>query len=118
ENGRVQESLVFYQEAIRLDPDFSRLYHNIGYAFSHLGRLDEALEAYNEAQARAVDPAEQLEGRHSRAICLIGMGRIAEGFDEFEIRNDQRFRAYVHHMTKAPLWRGEPLDGKRILVVG
>src|SRR6185312_16231078 len=53
-----------------------------------------------------------------RAICLIGMGRIAEGFDEFEIRNDQRFRAYVHHMTKAPLWQGETLEGKRILVVG
>jgi tetratricopeptide (TPR) repeat protein len=118
ENGRVEESLVFYHEAIRLDPDFSRLYHNAGYAFSHLGRLDEALEAYNEALARAVDPGEQMEGKHSRSICLMGMGRIAEGFDEFEIRNDQRFRAYVHHMTKAPLWKGEPLDGKRILIAG
>jgi hypothetical protein len=58
-----------------------------------------------------------MESRHSRAICLIGMGRIGEGFAEFEIRNDQRFRAYVHHMTKAPLWKGEPLEGKRILVV-
>ncbi|MBV9992700.1 MAG: tetratricopeptide repeat protein [Alphaproteobacteria bacterium] len=118
ENGRVEESLVFYLESIRLDPTFSRLYHNIGYAYSHLGRLDEALEAYDEGLARATDPSERLEGRHSRAICLIGMGRIAEGFDEFEIRNDQRFRAYVHHMTKAPLWQGESLEGKRILIVG
>ena len=59
-----------------------------------------------------------MEGQHSRSICLIGMGRIEEGFREFEIRNDQRFRAYVHHMIKAPLWNGEPLDGKRILIVG
>ncbi|HEX4293216.1 MAG TPA: tetratricopeptide repeat protein [Rhizomicrobium sp.] len=117
ENGRVEESLVFYREAIRLDPNFSRLYHNIGYAFSHLGRLDEALESYNESLACALDPHEQMESRHSRAICLIGMGRIDEGFSEFEIRNDQRFRAYVHHMTKAPLWKGENLQGKRILVV-
>jgi tetratricopeptide (TPR) repeat protein len=117
ENGRVEESLVFYQEAIRLQPEFARLYHNYGYALSHLGRLDEGLEAYDEALWRAIDPAERMEGRHSRSICLIGMGRIAEGFDEFEIRNNERFRAYVHHMIKAPLWNGEDLAGKRLLVV-
>ena len=118
ENGRVEESLVFYEEAIRLDPKFSRLYHNVGYARSHLGQLDLALDAYNEALARAVDSHELMEGKHSRSICLMGMGRIAEGFAEFEIRNDQRFRAYVHHLVKAPIWKGEPLEGKRILVVG
>ena len=118
ENGRVEESLVFYQEAIRLDPDFARLHHNLGYAHSHLGRLGEALVAYDGALARAVDENERRESEHSRAICLIGMGRLAEGFDAFEIRNDQRFRAYVHHMTNAPLWQGEALDGKRMLVVG
>jgi tetratricopeptide (TPR) repeat protein len=117
ENGRVEESLVFYQEAVRLDPNFARLYHNYGYALSHLGRLDEALEAYDEALVRAHDPKERMEGRHSRSICLIGMGRIDEGFDEFEIRNDERFRAYVHHMIKAPMWNGEDLAGKRLLVV-
>jgi len=117
ENGRAEESLVFYQEAIKLDPNFARLYHNIGYAFSHLGMLDHALEAYDEALSRAVEFTEKMEGRHSRSICLIGMGRIEEGFREFEIRNDERFRAYVHHMIKAPLWNGEPLDGKRILIV-
>lgn len=118
ENGRVEESLVFYRESISLDPNFARLYHNLGYAYSHLGRLEEALDAYNESLVRAVDPHEQMESKHSRAICLIGMGRIREGFDEFEIRNDQRFRAYVHHMVKAPLWNGEDLTAKRILVVG
>jgi len=118
ENGRVEESITFYQEAIRLDPNFSRLYHNIGYAWSHLGQLGKALDCYNESLVRAVDPTEQMEGKHSRSICLIGMGQIKEGFSEYEIRNDQRFRAYVHHLVKAPLWNGEPLDGKRILVVG
>ncbi|HEY4125732.1 MAG TPA: tetratricopeptide repeat protein, partial [Rhizomicrobium sp.] len=118
ETGRAEESLIFYQEAIRLDPGFSRPYHNLGYAFQHLGRLEEALEAYDEALKRAIDETEQREGKHSRSICLIGMGRLDEGFREYEIRVDQRFRAYVHHMTKAPVWKGEPLDGKRILVVG
>ncbi len=118
EVGRAEESLIFYQEAIRLDPGFSRPYHNIGYAFQHLGRLEEALEAYDEALKRAIDEAERREAKHSRSICLIGMGRLKEGWREYEIRNDQRFRAYVHHMTKAPVWKNEPLDGKRILMVG
>jgi hypothetical protein len=118
EDGRVEESLVFYHEAIRLDPTFARLYHNLGYAYSHLGRLPEALEAYDSAMAHVVDPAERIETRHSRSICLIGMGRLEEGFREYEIRNHERFRAYVHHMIKAPLWNGEALEGKRILVAG
>lgn len=118
EDGRAEESLVFYREAIRLDPSFARLYHNLGYAYSHLGMLPEALEAYDNALTQVVDPAERIESQHSRSICLIGMGRLEEGFRDYEIRNHERFRAYVHHMTKAPLWAGEPLEGKRILVVG
>lgn len=118
EEGRAEESLVFYREAIRLDPTFARLYHNLGYAYSHLGMMPEALEAYDNALAQVVDPAERIESQHSRSICLIGMGRLEEGFRDYEIRHHERFRAYVHHMTKAPLWADEPLEGKRILVVG
>jgi len=109
---------VFYHEAIRLDPAFARLYHNLGYAYMHLGRLSEALEAYDTALVHVTDPGERLETRHSRSMCLIGMGQLEEGFREHEVRNNERFRAYVHHMTKAPLWNGEPLEGKRILLVG
>jgi tetratricopeptide (TPR) repeat protein len=118
EQGRADESLVFYQEAIKLEPSFARPWHNLGFAYSHLGRLDEALEAYDQALSLATDPTEKIEGRHSRSVCLIGMGRLEEGFREYEIRNNPRFRAYVQHIVKAPLWNGEALDGKRILVVG
>jgi len=116
--GRSQESLVFYREAIRLDPTISKTHHNLGFAYSHLGMLPEALDAYDEALALVSDLDDRLEALHSRSICLIGMGRLEEGFREYEIRNNARFRDYVHHMTKAPLWSGEALDAKRILLVG
>jgi tetratricopeptide (TPR) repeat protein len=118
EDGRAEESLVFYREAIKLEPGFARPWHNLGFAFSHLGRLDEALEAYDHAATIATDPTEKIEGQHSRSVCLIGMGRLEEGFRDYEIRNSPRFRAYVQHIVKAPLWKGEELDGKRILAVG
>src|SRR5262249_19934202 len=41
-----------------------------------------------------------------------------EGFREYEVRHDYDFRASVVHITKAPLWRGQALSGKRLLVVG
>jgi tetratricopeptide (TPR) repeat protein len=118
ESGRAEESLVFYREAIELEPTFPRLHHNLGYAYSHLGRLDEALASYDCALEHATDPTERMEAKHSRSVCLIGMGRLEEGFRDYEVRNDERFRCYVHHMLKAPLWKGEALSGKRLLVVG
>jgi len=118
EEGRAEESLVFYREAIRLDPEFARLYHNLGYAYQHLGKLDEALEAYDAVLTRTTDPAQILETRHSRSICLIGMGKLEEGFAEYEVRTDPQFRAYVNHLLKSSLWKGEDLAGKRIVVVG
>ena len=118
EEGRAEESLVFYNESVRLDPNFARLHHNLGYAYAHLGMLDESLAAYEHGLAHVKDPAERLETEHSRAICLIGMGRLEEGFKEFEKRNNPRFRAYVNHLIKAPLWQGEDLAGKRIALVG
>ena len=118
EEGRAEEGLVFYQEALRLDPKFARVWHNLGYSYMHLGRLDKALGSYDAALALAPSAHEQIESRHSRSVCLIGLGRLEEGFKEYEIRHAPEFRAWLLHYTKAPLWQGEPLSGKRILIVG
>jgi tetratricopeptide (TPR) repeat protein len=118
EEGRAEESLTFYREAMRLDPKFARVWHNLGYSYMHLGRMEEALHAYDSALAIATNAHETVESQHSRSICLIGMGRLEEGFREYEIRHAPEFRTWLLHYTKAPLWRGEPLAGKRILIVG
>jgi len=118
EAGRAEESLVFYEEAARLEPGFARAYHNLGYAYQHLSKLDKALESYDRAMELVVDPAERIETRHSRSICLIGLGKLEEGFREYEIRNNERFRCYFHHMIGAPRWHGEDVRGKKLLLVG
>ncbi len=109
---------MFYNEAVRLQPSFARGYHNLGYAYQHLGRLEDALANYEVALTHVTDPTERMEARHSRSICLIGAGQLEEGFREYEIRNNERFRAYVHHMIKAPRWNGEPIEGLKLLLVG
>ncbi len=118
EHSRADESLVFYEEAARLAPGFARAYHNLGFAYQHLSQLDKALVSYDKALELVVDPAERIETRHSRSICLIGLGQVEEGFREYEIRNNERFRCYFHHMIDAPIWRGEDVRGKKLLLVG
>jgi ADP-heptose:LPS heptosyltransferase len=46
------------------------------------------------------------------------MGRLKDGWREYEIRNTERFRGHVRHMLKATYWQGETLRGKRLLVIG
>ncbi len=118
EEGRADESLIFYREAARLEPGFARAYHNLGYAYQHLSELDNALASYDKALELVVDPAERIETRHSRSICLIGLGKLEEGFREYEIRNNERFRCYFHHIIDAPRWHGEDVRGKKLLLVG
>jgi tetratricopeptide (TPR) repeat protein len=118
EDGRVEEALTFYEEALRLDPNFARVWHNVGFSYVHLGRYAGSLAAYNSALALSTNHHERIEASHSRSICMMAMGNIEEGFREYEVRNHHEFRAFVAHHTKAPRWRGEPLDGKRILMVG
>jgi hypothetical protein len=118
ENSRADESLVFYEEAARLAPQFARAHHNLGFAYQHLSQLDKALESYDTALELVIDPAERIETRHSRSICLIGLGKLDEGFREYEIRNNERFRCYFHHIIDAPRWHGEDVRGKKLLLVG
>lgn len=118
DNGRAEESIVFYNEAIRLEPKSPHYQHNIGYAYLHLGQLPKALEHYERALEGLKDPIDVAEASYSRAICQIGMGRFAEGFEGYESRKNPVFRAYVAHAISAPQWDGEPLEGKRLLVVG
>jgi tetratricopeptide (TPR) repeat protein len=118
ENSRADESIVFYEEAARLEPGFARVYHNLGYAYQHLSQYDNALVAYDKALELVIDPAERIETLHSRSICLIGLGKLEEGFREYEIRNHERFRCYFHHIIDAPRWQGEDVTGKKLLLVG
>jgi tetratricopeptide (TPR) repeat protein len=118
EEGRADESIIFYEEAARLEPGFARVYHNMGYAYQHLSQRDKGLVAYDRALELVVDPAERIETLHSRSICLIGLGNLKEGWREYEIRNNPRFRCYFHHIIDAPMWQGEDLNGKKLLLVG
>lgn len=118
ERGQVEEAKTFYAEALRLNPKFARAHHNLGYTYHHTGPIEQALACYDEALRLTPESApDSVETRHGRALCLLGLGRVSEGLAEWEVRHDQRFRSSMLVALQAPRWRGEPLEGKRVLVV-
>lgn len=112
------QAAIFYREALRLDPDFARAWHNLGYGIHHTGALDEAMAAYDKALDLATEPRDRIETSYARALCLLGMGRLAEGFAAYEVRHHHQHRASMLYGVDAPLWKGEKLAGRDVLVMG
>lgn len=111
-------AVTFYKEAQRLDPRMSRAFHNLGHAQAHVGPLDEAVANYTRALALCHVDSERAEILHARGLALAAMGRLTEGWAEYEERHNPRFSQSVYFAVDAPRWEGEDLTGKTLLVGG
>lgn len=118
EQGAVDEARLFYEEALRLAPKLARTYHNVAYAISHTGPLSEALDYYDKALKLMGKHSDSIEAHHGRSQILLATGRLEEGWAEWEIRHDRRFRGSFIYAISAPRWEGQDLRGKRLLVMG
>jgi protein O-GlcNAc transferase len=49
EQGRMDEAIAAYRDAVRLKPDYSEAFNNLGAALQAHGMMDEALAAYRKA---------------------------------------------------------------------
>jgi tetratricopeptide (TPR) repeat protein len=81
----------------------------------HLHRLEEAIADYDRAIACRPD---SMTIRADRALALLAAGRFQEGWPGYEFRGLKEGDAAYTPEHPAPLWRGEPLAGKRLLVTG
>lgn len=112
------QAATFYREALRLDPTFGRVWHNLGYGLHHTGPLDEAFEAYERALELNTEPRDRIETEHAKALCLLAMGRLGEGFAAYEVRHNHQHKASSLYNFDAPIWRGEDLTGKTVIAMG
>jgi tetratricopeptide (TPR) repeat protein len=117
EQQRPEEAITFYAEALRLDPGFARAQHNIGYALSHMDRVEESLEAFEASLEKLELRKDRIEARHSRAYCLLQLGRLREGWDEWEARLDHEYRHATLFALDMPRWHGEDVAGKNVLAI-
>ncbi len=110
---RPEDSLEWYRKAVELKSDYAEAYSNWASAMRELKRMDEAIELYSKAVEIRPDYA---SAHRNRALTLLTMGRLREGWDEWEWRwKASGFNTPLRDWKK-PAWNGEPLDGRTILL--
>lgn len=120
DQGRMGESLPFFDEALRLDEGFAKARYNRANALQPLGQSERALSDLDHALPGAETPYERAMMRMARSMLLMGMGRLREGFAEYEVRFDPEMPEAMNVAVDAPRWdpSRENIRGKRLLVVG
>jgi tetratricopeptide (TPR) repeat protein len=120
DQGRMGESLPFFDEALRLDEGFAKARYNRANVLQPLGEPERALADLDQALPGAETPYETAMMRMARAMLLMGMGRLKEGFEEYEVRLDPEMPEAMRVVVDAPRWdpATQDLRGKRLLVVG
>ena len=79
--GDVKQAIVFYEQALQLNPDSPRAHYNMGIALLEFGKLDDALKHWQHA-AR-VRPA-FAPAQYNLGVALLGLGRADEAVQHLE----------------------------------
>jgi hypothetical protein len=122
-DGRLSEACDAFRQATQLDPSLIGAWVNLCVLSKNLGRVGEAEYAIAAAfthSGQTADFSEEAEHIYNvlhwhLALLELAKGNLHEGFALFRSRfhggtNWQRFE------SPKPLWRGEDLNGKTILI--
>ena len=120
EQGETDRSVVFFDEALRLDPGFAKARYNRANVRLSLGEAEHALADCEAAlDGGRLSEAEAAMMRFARATMLMAAGRLGEGWDAYEARLEPRHVDVTHFAVKAPAWTPEAsLAGRDLLVLG
>jgi len=114
ELGRPEEGVAAFTKALGLRPDHANAHANLGLALTGLARFEEAIAAFE--RAIALEPGHP-NAHLNLAVTLLLLGRFERGWEAYEHRWPALRQRGVGRRTFAqPQWRGEPLDGRTILL--
>jgi len=119
EQGDMPNARIFFEEALRLDPLLAKARYNRGNMNLALGETAAALADCDEALSQTTAEPERIMMRLARSTILINLGRVAEGWDEYEARLDMQYADVTVFQVNRPRWTpGTDLAGKSLLLVG
>jgi len=119
EEGDPATSTTFFDEALRLDPLFSKARYNRGNARLSRGDRQGALEDCETAMEAPMAPDERLMMELARSTILMALGRVGEGWDAYEARLQPAFADVTHYLIDRPKWTPDSdLAGRTLLVIG
>jgi tetratricopeptide (TPR) repeat protein len=113
--GRYRDSLSCFRSLEAALPDHPKLLSNLGQVYRDAGDLGQAEQYFRRlCELQPEDAA----AHFNLAITLLRAGRLREGFAEYEWRWQVAQFAPQRREFSCALWRGEPLEGRRILLWG
>jgi tetratricopeptide (TPR) repeat protein len=110
---RLDEAIAAHERAIAIKPDCAQSYSNLADCFRDEGRLDESLQLNRQAVALA--SCEDLH-RFNHALALLMEGDYEAGWPAYEVRRKAGILGPSERSLPAPEWRGEPLQGRTLLL--
>jgi tetratricopeptide (TPR) repeat protein len=111
--GDHQRAAECYRQAIALNANYVEAYNNLGLILEATGRPAEAITYYESAIALRPDFA---QAHWNLSLALLAMGNFSRGWDEYEWRLKTPELAGEGKRFTRPLWNGEDLHGKTILL--
>ena len=79
--GKAEEAISHYKEALRIRPAYATARTNLGAALSKQGKLDEAIANYNEVLRAKPDMA---EAHLNLGAVLVSQGKVDEAISRFQ----------------------------------
>jgi tetratricopeptide (TPR) repeat protein len=111
--GRLDDALSSYDAAVGAAAGLEEAWYNRGTVLLELKRPGDALASYDRAIAIRPDYPEALV---ARGLCKLAMGRFDTAWGDLEHRWQVKSHPPLCAPTDAPLWSGESLAGRSILV--
>ena len=111
--GDLASAADAYLNALKLDPRFGSAYLNLGIVYQLQGDLAKSSECCHELLKLDLDSA---DARSLLGLIHLQQGDFRSGLSEYEDRWRTSYGFRFRRKFLQPLWKGEPLEGSRILL--
>jgi len=115
ELDRLEEAVADYRKAAALRPNEPVALYNLGFALQDIGDFDGAFASYNRAIGLKKD---FYEARKARGSLKLLLGRMPEGFTDFDWRLKVMEQTTDPSLRGIRYWSGQNVQGKSIVVFG
>jgi tetratricopeptide (TPR) repeat protein len=113
-SARIEPALASFERAIEADPSAARAYCGRGLALQHLGRIDDAKRDFE--RTLVLKPGLP-EGHSNLGALQLLLGDFERGWEGYEYRRIAGDRCKAEAGRRWPVWNGEEIAGKKLLVL-
>lgn len=114
--GDAAGSIVFFDEALRLNPQYSKALHNRAFARSDMGDVEGALADCEEAMKRPATPHDHAIMEFAYSTLLLALGHMEKGWKAYESRFSRELTDAPQFYIAGTRWSGQDLMGKHLLL--